>query len=203
MAARAANDPHRIAPLLAGAQQGESAAWNALMTRLRPYLFVLVRRLLMAGSPVRTSDSSLVQETLLHVHSAYQATGPARFQGNTVPQFLAWVGQIARNVVTDAARHDLAQKRATSREVADSRLLAGVVEGRSPDQVALDHEDAVAVAAALECLPHNRREVIALRYFECLPFEEIAEKLQKKPGTIRVTHMRALEQLRAELERRP
>lgn len=52
------------------------------------------------------------------------------------------------------------------------------------------------VAARLERLKDDYRDVVTLRLFEGLSFKEIADALEKSPGSVRVIYHRAIKSLR-------
>jgi RNA polymerase sigma-70 factor, ECF subfamily len=59
-------------------------------------------------------------------------------------------------------------------------------------------EQQVLLADALERLPADYREVIILRNLEDLSYDEIAQRMGRTPGAVRMLWVRALAQLRAE-----
>lgn len=188
--------------LLRAAQGGDAQAWNALLTRLRPYLHLLVRRRLAAQADAgAVSDSSLVQTTMLRMAEHFGAAAPeeSRFRGGTPPEFLAWVARIVAGVVANAVRDAHAQGRDPGREVRGAEVWEQLAAGQPPEARATAAELAVRVASELEALPEGRREIIRMRYFDQLPFDEIARRLGKTPGVVRLTHMRALADLRDRL----
>ena len=71
---------------------------------------------------------------------------------------------------------------------------------RSPSEQAARREQADLVAAALARLPGDYRRVIALRNLEHLPFDEVAERMGRSAGAVRMLWVRALERLNRELE---
>ena len=52
------------------------------------------------------------------------------------------------------------------------------------------------MANQLAQLPANYREVIVLRNLEGLPFEEVARRMGRTPGAVRILWLRALDRLR-------
>jgi RNA polymerase sigma factor (sigma-70 family) len=185
--------------LLRAAQGGDAQAWNALLTRLRPYLQLLVRRRLAAGADGNAvGESTLVQETMLRMaqHFGDQAPEESRFRGGTPPEFLGWVGKIVAGVVANALRDAHAQRRDPRREVRGADVWEQVSASQPPEARASAAELAVRVAGELEALPEGRREVIRMRYFDQLSFDE---RLGKSAGLVRLTHMRALADLRDRL----
>jgi len=53
---------------------------------------------------------------------------------------------------------------------------------------------------ALDCLPERYQTVLALRYFEAIPYAEIADVLGKKIGTVKSLIHRGLQRLKRQLE---
>jgi len=57
-------------------------------------------------------------------------------------------------------------------------------------------EQEVLLAEVLERLPVDYREVIILRNLEGLSHEQVAERMQRSPGAVRMLWVRALQELR-------
>jgi RNA polymerase sigma factor (sigma-70 family) len=108
-------------------------------------------------------------------------------------------------------RHVLAQKRSVKRErflelglpEQSSVTLAAKVAAKlsSPSRQALKKEKHAIVMAALERLGESYREVLVLRYLEQLSTAEAAAVLGIPEGTVKIRLLRALERLRALLDR--
>jgi RNA polymerase sigma-70 factor (ECF subfamily) len=73
--------------------------------------------------------------------------------------------------------------------------------GSSPSQQADRHEQEVLLADVLARLPEDYREVIILRHLEGLAHEDIARRLGRSPGSVRMLWVRALARLREEMNR--
>ena len=73
--------------------------------------------------------------------------------------------------------------------------------GSSPSARAERRELAAVLADQLARLPKSQREVIILRNLEGLSFEEVAQRLKRSPGAVRVLWLRALDRLRQLLKR--
>jgi RNA polymerase sigma-70 factor (ECF subfamily) len=78
------------------------------------------------------------------------------------------------------------------------RLLAG--SGSSPSQSAQRRELGVVLADALAKLSEERREVIVLRSLQELDWDEVARRLDRSPGAVRMLWTWALKQLRPLIE---
>jgi RNA polymerase sigma-70 factor (ECF subfamily) len=63
-------------------------------------------------------------------------------------------------------------------------------------------EDEILLADALAELPADYRDVIVIRHIEGLPFEEVAQRMGRSAGAVRMLWLRALKRLREVLESR-
>ncbi len=195
--------------LLARARQANGEGVGALLELYRDYLGVVARARLGARLRGIVNPSDLVQQTFLE---AWRDFG--QFEGTTAAQLQAWLRRIlAHNVAALAERHVQAQKRDVRRQVSleqkfaargDSATRAGADLASpvsSPSSEAQQHEGAAVLANQLARLPAPYREVLQLRNFEGLAFEEVARQLGRTPGAVRVLWVRALDRLRLLLKK--
>lgn len=137
---------------------------------------------------------------------AYQSLEGANFPtGNPMTWFL----QILDHQIVDAYRyHFAAQKRDASREVSGSlpsNASSGdlspewidllVASMTSPSQAFSRHVKLNRMHQALENLPPEAKQAIRWRYLENLPSQEIAVRLGKSDGAVRVLLTRTLKKL--------
>ncbi|MFO0841567.1 MAG: sigma-70 family RNA polymerase sigma factor [Gemmataceae bacterium] len=87
-----------------------------------------------------------------------------------------------------------------SSEAVDRALANGL---STPSAAAARREQAVVLADALARLRPDDREVILLRHVWGLKFDEIAARMARSPGAVRVLWTRALERLHRLLEAEP
>ena len=66
----------------------------------------------------------------------------------------------------------------------------------SPTTPLHDRERAVAIADKLAQLKPDYRDVIVLRNLQGLSFDEVAQRMERKPGTVRMLWLRAIEKFR-------
>jgi RNA polymerase sigma-70 factor (ECF subfamily) len=64
---------------------------------------------------------------------------------------------------------------------------------------AMRKERALVLADALASLPDDYREVLVLRHLEGLDFPEVAQRMSRSAGAVRVLWTRALKKLREAL----
>lgn len=108
--------------------------------------------------------------------------------------FQSYLYTIARNLVIDNQR----KKKTYSLEG-----LEGVIEAKdNPENDVSRSESMQKVRDALKNLSDFDRQLVVLRFFEELSFEEISMVLDKKAGALRVRTHRILETLREDLEGR-
>ena len=69
-------------------------------------------------------------------------------------------------------------------------------QGPSPSAPMQQHERAVAFADQLAKLRPQYRDVIVLRNLQGLSFEEVADRMNRKPGNVRMLWLRAIDKLK-------
>lgn len=193
-----------VSELIQRCRQGEQAAREQLFQRYRHYLWLLAQAQLGRTLRAKCDPSDLVQQTLLEAHRDF-----AGFAGQHEPELLAWLRQILAHNLFNLARHYHAQQRNAAREVSLEQLQAGLehssaVLGRvlaadtpGPSQAAAQREAAVRLAETLARLPADYQTVLVLRVFEGLPAEEVAQRMNRSAGAVRMLQLRALTALRA------
>jgi len=180
--------------LLERARAGDARALDRLLAEHRPYLLRLVELRLGPRLRARVDPSDVVQEAQL------EAARRMRDYLRDAPlPFRLWLRQLVQDrLVMLYRRHVGAARRDAGREVAlpdhSSLLLAQqlAAPGASPGVEAEQRELAQRVREAVDRLPDADREVLLLRTFEGLSFEEVGCLLQIQPAAVRKRHGRAL-----------
>jgi RNA polymerase sigma-70 factor (ECF subfamily) len=152
----------------------------------------------------RVAPSDLVQETLLAAHRDF-----GKFRGHSEREFLAWLRQILINCLHHAVETHLKTKMRDVRcevsiEQAEFALDRSAVTlahaladpGPSPSASARQRERSVILADQLAKLRPEYRDVIVLRNLQGLSFEEIAERMNRKAGAVRMLWLRAIEKFK-------
>jgi len=190
--------------LLNQAKDGDATAQGQLLGRFESWLQVLARIQLDSHLRAKFDPADVVQQTMLDA-----VQGLPQFRGTTEAELTAWLRQIlSRALAHEIRRYHGAQKRDLSLEVSlDAQLaqssqrlgamLAGT--GPSPSQQAARRELDVLFAEALGRLPDDYREVLILRHLEDLSHDQIAERMNRTPGAVRMLWIRALAAFRLEL----
>jgi RNA polymerase sigma factor (sigma-70 family) len=171
------------ATLIVQAQHGNLAAYEELVARYQDIAFRTAW--LLVGEASEAED--VVQNALIKAHAAlyrFRTERPFR------PWLLAIVSNEARNRRRAAGRRLGLQLR-----LAEGRSSGDAVP--SPEEAVLGWEQRARLFAAINALPENDRQAIALRYFLDLSEAEMADALGCARGTVKSRLSRALDRLRA------
>lgn len=105
--------------------------------------------------------------------------------------FSAWLYKIARNTVIDFYR-----KQKTHKDIEDCWDLASDDDLVEKADTTLKIDNIKSVMSQLKA---EEREVIFMRFWLDMPFEEIAEKIGKKEGAVKMCLARSLKKIRIDL----
>ena len=184
------------AQLLARCRRGEPDAWDELFDR---HYAVAGRFVFQLGSDFTREDADeICQEAFLSVIRNLQS-----FQGGS--QFQTWLFRIVANKARDFREKQHAAKRgggqtplSLSAENPETGLTPdppSVVP--APDVDLLNVERAGLVRDALDQLNEPCREIIELRYFGDLSYEELGNELRLNPKTVSSRLSKCLDKLEA------
>jgi RNA polymerase sigma-70 factor (ECF subfamily) len=187
---------------------GSPPAVLADLERYRGWLAVLARLQVAPRFRAKFDPSDIVQQTLLEAVRDWP-----RFRGRTEPELAVWLRQILAHVLLhEMRRYGGAQRRDVGREVSleqalaeSSRRLGAALKapGSTPSERAGRHELELRLADALARLPDDYAGVILLRNVEGLSHEEVARRMGRGVGAVRMLWVRALARLRQELDLTP
>jgi RNA polymerase sigma-70 factor (ECF subfamily) len=169
---------------------------NELMREVTPRLLRFIRLSLGSEQRRRIESQDVLQATLLKAFLRFE-----QFEGSGARSLYAWMAAIARNEVRDQRDYHGRQRR-------DQALLESVGSGleqlaaRVRSEVSRIHlrEREMRLEGALESLKPSQREIIILRKYEDLSFQEIGERLGKSPDACRMLFVRAMAALTRALE---
>jgi RNA polymerase sigma-70 factor (ECF subfamily) len=173
---------HEDADLIRRWRQGEAAAFEALVRRWEQPVARFLARLVGHTDEVR----DLCQEVFLRV---YLAAPRYREEG----AFSTWVYRIALNVARDAGRR-------RRRQPQPLRLHEPPSDAPGAEAHCRRRELAEAVTRAVRELPPALREVLVLRHYEEMGFEEMGRLLRVPASTLKSRFAAALARLRERLE---
>ena len=175
----------------------------ASINRFRSYLRMIARLQFDPRLRTKLDPSDVVQQTMLQAHRALE-----EFRGTTDAELAAWLRQIlARNL--QHVQRDYGRKR---RDVGREQSLEAAVEQSSvridawlaadqshPSARAVQKEDALHLASALESLPDTQRQAVELHYLSGKSLKQIAEHMDKSVTAVAGLLHRGLKNLKGVL----
>ena len=186
------SDPE--ADLLARCRRGDAAAWDELFDL---HYAAAGRFIFQLGHDFTREDAEeIAQEAFLSVIKHLDSFhGQSRFQ--------TWLFRIAANKARDYREHRRAAKRGSGQNPVSLQAedpetgLAIDPPGTAPgpDDVLINAEQAAFVQRAVEQIEEPCREIIQLRYFGDLSYEEISHALKLNPKTVSSRLSKCLDRL--------
>ncbi len=186
--------PASEAELLERARQGDAGAWDTLFD----LHYAAAGRFVFQLSPdfSREDVEEVCQEAFLTVIKSIQS-----FRGGS--QFQTWLFRIALNKARDYREKQHAAKRgggqqplSLNAEDAETGLSIDPPSAQpGPDSTLLNGENHALIGHALELLGDPCREIIELRYFGDLSYEEISAALELNPKTVSSRLSKCLDKL--------
>ena len=120
------------------------------------------------------------------------ARGIRRFDGETLQDFQNWLYAIAANQANAYIRKTSRRRKLLAEAARSMKSVKSSEQDQEPDWPRL--------YAAIMKLKPQYQTIVTLRFFENLPYEQIAEILNIKESTLRVTVHRILNDLRNYLQ---
>jgi RNA polymerase sigma-70 factor (ECF subfamily) len=184
--------------LVARLRSGDEAALAEFVEANRPALMAFLHARIGAHLAKKTEAEDILQDACLE---AVRSLDKAPLESWDP---LHWLFQICERKIIDAHRRFFAsQKRDAAREaslpegsaagVGLANLLAASMT--TPSEAFSRDQRQLRVLAAIDMLPEEQREALRLRYLVGLPSKEIAQKLGKTDGAVRVMLSRSLAKL--------
>ncbi len=173
-----------------GDLSGLEGLYGKYHRQLYAYLLAMLR------SPHAAED--LAQDIFVKLHTQI---GSYRFQS----PFHHWLFRLARNQAIDHLRREKVRSAASLDETpTDGLALRERVASRGSDasEEVVSRERAEMVRAAVLALAPSFREVVVLREWEDLPYEDIAARLGLSVGTVKSRLFRARNMLEKSLKDR-
>lgn len=189
--------------LMRAYRAGDLAAGDRLLDRYLPWLRLLARVQMESRFQAKFDPADVVQQALVAAVRAFP-----QFRGETEAEFAAWL----RRILSHALAHEIRRYAGTAKRRVELEVpleaeltqtscrLADILPAQdtSPTQVAVRQERQLLLARLLDCLPDDQREVLVLRNLEGLPHDEVARRMGRSPGAVRMLWVRALARLREE-----
>ena len=169
---------------------------NDLLGPRRAALLAFIERRLGPALRARVEPQDIAQEVAVKALREPPPDGADPF---------GWLCRLAEQCIIDGHRHFSAAKRAADRERPGNAPADGggadlvamlAASMTTPSQAVVRNERHRRLDEALAALPDEQREVLRLRYGEGLATREIAGRLHKTDGAVRVMLTRTVQHLR-------
>ena len=160
--------------LVQAIQAGDEAAFTVLYERY----FERVHNFAYGRLRNRADAEEVAQETFVSVFRSLPS-----FAGRS--SLLSWIYGITKNTVNNHIRRSRAQEQRIERAENELVRNAHSFEACSPEEHARFRRCADAALQSLEDVSKWQAEVFALRHFENLPIQEIAERMSRSNDAIR------------------
>ena len=190
-------DNRKTQHLVALAQEGDEAAVNQLCTVYGERVRRIIRFRLDQRLRPKLDSVDVVQDALILALGGLQD-----FTYRNEGDFLRWLSRIAENKLRDILDQFHADKRDIHREIpfkkegrsteGGSAGAAGPVRATTPSVIACRKEALDRLEKTLDKLRPQYREVIVLKRIDGLSHAEIAERLGKNAGAVRMLLARAM-----------
>ncbi|WP_407351748.1 RNA polymerase sigma factor [Luteimonas sp. R10] len=174
------------AGLMVRAQDGDRAAYHALLSDISPYLRTIAHRYLGRGADAEDA----LQEILLVVHDIRHTYERGR-------PFKPWLATIATRRCIDLLRR---RSRRAAHETDAGDALDRLQEASPGPYEATTHlHDSRAIHEAVDGLPPKQQQAIRLLHLEELSLGEASTRSRQSVGALKVACHRALKTLRQAL----
>ena len=170
--------------LIRRAQQGDNGAFEELLLLHQKKVYNLCLR--MSANPDDALDLS--QEAFLR---AWRSLGQYQFEAS----FSTWLFRLTSNICIDFLRRKKRRQETSlteSYDGSDEGAELSVPDAQpGPEQQAMTNETKIELARAMEQLSPEHREILQLRVVEDLQYEQIADILGVRVGTVKSRLARA------------
>ncbi len=167
-------------------QRGDESAFNHLVLRYQEKVYWVARRF------VNDHDGAddVTQEVFCKAYDALK-----EFRGDS--SIYTWLYRITVNIALNTLRRQKVKDFLRIDELFDLEDT----NVQAPDQVVEQQEDRALIEQAIARLPKKQRSVFVLRYYEELPYEEIAKILKTSVGGLKANYFHAVRKIQEYVKR--
>lgn len=167
-------------------KSGHDSAFNELVVRYQEKIYWVARRF------VNDHDQAddVTQEVFV---KAYESLGSFRSDSS----IYTWLYRIAVNVSLNFIR----RQKVRDFLHLDELLHSHESENPGPDEILEKQEEHSLIEEAIERLPKKQKAVFLMRYYDELPYEEIAKILHTSVGGLKANYFHAVKKIQEYLRR--
>jgi RNA polymerase sigma-70 factor, ECF subfamily len=162
-------------------KNGNEQAFNQLVLRYQEKIYWIVRRMLNdhAGA------DDITQNVFIKAYHSLKS-----FKGES--SFYTWIYRIAINLSLNEIRRKKLRKTFSLDDGNDTQLQS---HDPHPLEKLEQEERRAIIQKAIERLPEKQKKVFVLRYYEELPYEEIAKILKTSVGGLKANYFHAVKKI--------
>jgi RNA polymerase sigma factor (sigma-70 family) len=167
-------------------QNGDESAFNELVLRYQERIYWVARRIVNEHE----AADDVTQDVFV---KAYESLRDFRAESS----FYTWLYRIAVNIALNALRR---------RKVKEFFRIDELFEvedpgAQAPDEAVESDEDRALIEQAIALLPNKQRSVFLLRFYEEMPYEEIAKILKTSVGGLKANYFHAVRKIQEYVRR--
>jgi RNA polymerase sigma-70 factor (ECF subfamily) len=167
-------------------KQGQESAFNEIVLRYQERIYWVVRRFLTEHDDA----DDIVQDVFIKASVALRD-----FRGES--SLFTWLYRIAVNLSLNEIRRKRVKDFFRFEEIDQSPSSLE----ENPDKLLEAQENRRMIQEAVGTLPPKQRTVFVLRYYEEMPYEEIAEILRTSVGGLKANYFHAVKRVAGYLKR--
>ena len=167
-------------------QQGDESSFNHLVVRYQEKVYWVARRFISDHD----SADDVTQEVFC---KAYESLKGFRAESSVY----TWLYRITVNIALNSLRRQKVREFFRLDEMFDLEDTSSV----APDQAVEKNEEKVLIQKAIEKLPEKQKAVFILRYYEELPYENIATILHTSVGGLKANYFHAVKKIQEYVRR--
>jgi RNA polymerase sigma factor (sigma-70 family) len=161
-------------------QEGDVTAFNELVRRYQERVYWIARRLV--GDHADADD--VAQEVFIKTYDSLRG-----FRSEST--FYTWVYRVTVN----ASLNLLRRKKVRAFVRFDEIITPLLSDEPKPDEHLESKEQKTRIDEAIARLPNRQRTVFVLRYYENLPYDEIAKLLKRSVGGMKANYFQAVQKI--------
>jgi RNA polymerase sigma-70 factor (ECF subfamily) len=173
------NQPDEL-KLIQDFNNGNEQAYNQLVLRYKEKVYWIVRRMI----PDHDDADDITQNVFI---KAYQSL--PSFKGDS--SFYTWIYRIAINL----SLNEIRRKKFRRTFSIDEEIHQISSSDALPLEVMERNERTQLIKKAIERLPEKQKKVFLLRYYEELPYDEIAKILHTSVGGLKANYFHAVKKI--------
>ncbi len=173
------NNPDEL-KLIQDFNNGNEQAYNQLVLRYKEKVYWIVRRMI----PDHDDADDITQNVFIKAYQSLRS-----FKGDS--SFYTWIYRIAINL----SLNEIRRKKFRKTFSIDEEIHQISTQDDQPIEVMLKEEQTQLIKSAIDQLPEKQKKVFLLRYYEELPYEEIAKILHTSVGGLKANYFHAVKKI--------